>query len=86
VAEWSRDGKFLYLHFAWTTRATYAVPLQPGQILPPLPKDGISAETVAGLPGVERIPQLRAFVGDNPSMYAFMRNTSQRNIYRVPVP
>jgi serine/threonine protein kinase/Tol biopolymer transport system component len=86
VVAWSRDGKFLYLHFAWTTRATYAVPLQPAQILPPLPKDGISAEHVAGLRGAKRIPQLRAFVGDDPSVYAFMRNTSQRNIYRVPIP
>jgi eukaryotic-like serine/threonine-protein kinase len=87
VVSWSRDGRFLYVHFAWTTRETYAFRLHPGQILPPLPKGGIhSAEEAAALPGAQRIPQLRAFVGDDPSVYAFMRNTSQRNIYRVPVP
>ncbi|HKE29171.1 MAG TPA: protein kinase [Bryobacteraceae bacterium] len=87
VVSWSRDGRFLYVHFAWTTRETYAVPLRSGQTLPPLPKGGIhSAEEAAALPGAQRIPQLRAFVGDDPSVYAFMRNTSQRNIYRVPVP
>ena len=65
----------------------YAVPLHPGQILPPQSKGGIhSVEEAAALPGAQRIPQLRAFVGDDPSVYAFMRNTSQRNIYRVPVP
>jgi Tol biopolymer transport system component len=85
VVAWSRDGKFLYLHFAWTTRATYAIPLQPGQVVPPLPIGGVSAANVASLPGATRIPEPRAFVGDEPSVYAFMRNTSQRNIYRVPV-
>ena len=87
VVSWSRDGRFLYVHFAWTTRETYAVPLHSGQILPPMSTGGIhSAEEAAALPGAQRIPQLRAFVGDDPSVYAFMRNTSQRNIYRVPVP
>jgi serine/threonine protein kinase len=87
VVSWSRDGRFLYVHFAWTTRETYAVPLRSGQILPPQSKGGIpSAEEAAALPGAQRIPQLRAFVGNDPSVYAFMRNTSQRNIYRVPVP
>jgi Tol biopolymer transport system component len=87
VVSWSRDGRFLYVHFAWTTRETYAVPLQSGQILPPQSKGGIhSAEEAAALPGAQRIPQLRAFVGAGPSVYAFMRNTTQRNIYRVPVP
>jgi hypothetical protein len=87
VVNWSRDGRFLYVHFAWTTRETYAIPLHSGQILPPMPTGGIhSAEEAAALPGAQRIPQLRAFVGDDPSVYAFIRNTSQRNIYRVPVP
>jgi hypothetical protein len=86
VVRWSRDGKFLYLTFEWTTRETFAVPLQPGRSLPPLPKDGISAEAVAAMPGVKKIPQLRAVLSDDPSVYAFMRQTPQRNIYRVPVP
>jgi Tol biopolymer transport system component/tRNA A-37 threonylcarbamoyl transferase component Bud32 len=85
VLDWSRDGRFVYLHFAWTTRETYAVPLQPGHMLPPLSKDGITAEQTAALPGATRLPQ-RAFVGGDPSVYAFMRSTSQRNIYRVPLP
>jgi hypothetical protein len=87
VVTWSRDGKCLYMHFAWTTRETYVVPLQRGQVLPPLPKGGISAQELAAIPGAKRIPQLDAFLSeDDPSVYAFMRQTSQRNIYRVPVP
>jgi hypothetical protein len=32
------------------------------------------------------IEQPRAFGGPNPSVYAFARVTTHRNIYRVPVP
>jgi hypothetical protein len=32
------------------------------------------------------IPEQDAFAGPNPSVYAFSRFATQRNIYRVPVP
>ena len=88
IVSWSRDGKYLYLHTAWTTRETYAIPLQPGTVLPPLPAGGIrSVQDIAKLPGAQRLDQLRAFpCANDPSVYAFMKVTSQRNIYRVPVP
>jgi serine/threonine protein kinase len=86
VVTWSRDGKYLYLHFEWTTRETFAVPLQNGRMLPPVPAGGISAEAIAAMRDARKIPQLRAFPSDDPSLYAFMRQTPQRNIYRVPVP
>ncbi len=87
VVTWSRDGRFVYLHSAWTTRETYAVPLEPGQVVPPLPEGGVqSVQALAALPGVQRIPQMRAFASEDPSVYAFMRATTRRNIYRVPVP
>jgi hypothetical protein len=37
------------------------------------------------MPGVQRIPMQRAFMGADPSTYASIRNTSQRDIYRVIV-
>jgi len=67
-------------------------PLRPGcnaegQILPPLPKGRIhTVEDIAALPGAQRMPQLRAFMGDDPSIYVFLRATPQRNIYRVALP
>ena len=87
--KWSPDGGFIYLHSALSTRETFAIPLRPGNALPPLPTGGIQMGEIAeilGLPGAQRIPQLRAFPGNDPSTYMFMRATSQRNIYRVPVP
>jgi hypothetical protein len=85
VVSWSRDGKFLYLHFAWTTRETYVIPLQKGEVFPAALKGKVSAQDAAAFPGARRISQLRAFMSDDPSVYAFMRQTPQRNIYRVPV-
>jgi len=86
VVSWAPSGKYLYLHSAWATRETYAIPLREGQLLPSLPAGGLhSVEEIATLPGSQRIPQLRAFMGDDPSVYVFLRATPQRNIYRVPV-
>jgi Tol biopolymer transport system component len=86
---WSRDGKLVYLH-STTPNQTYAVSLKPGQILPPIPPSGlelgIAAHTGAG-PALPAMPQERAFLSaDDPSVYAYPRVTTHRNIYRIPVP
>jgi Tol biopolymer transport system component/predicted Ser/Thr protein kinase len=81
---WSPDGKFLYLNFRGSI---YAIPLPPGQALPPIPATGFrTKEEVAAVPGARLIAEPDAFVGLNPSQYAFTRFATQRNIYRVPVP
>jgi WD40 repeat protein len=81
---WTPDGRFLYLKF---DAALYAIPLQPGQVLPPIPASGFqSKEAVAALPGARLISEESVFPGPNPSIYAFMKVATQRNIYRVPVP
>ena len=84
ILSWSPDGKFLYFNFQ---TSVYAIPLRPGQMLPPLPGSGIrTAQDLAALPGARLIPQQDAFAGPTPSVYAFTRVATQRNIYRVPVP
>lgn len=81
---WTPDRKFLYLKFG---ASLYAIPLQPGQVLPPIPASGFqSKEAVAALPGAKLIAEGSVFPGPNPSIYAFMKVSTQRNIYRVPVP
>jgi Tol biopolymer transport system component len=82
---WTPDGKFLYLNFAGSV---YAIPLQPGQMLPRVPAGGFSSkEAVAALPGARLIAEgENVFPGPDPSMYAFTKVATQRNIYRVPVP
>jgi hypothetical protein len=84
ILSWSSDAKFLYLNFQ---RSIYAIPLRPGQTLPPLPASGLRAkQDVAALPGARLIRQQEAFVGPDPCVYAFTKFAAQRNIYRVPVP
>jgi Tol biopolymer transport system component len=82
---WSHDGKFLYWSF---TNATYAIPLPAGHMLPPIPAGGIQSKAgVGALPGALLISeQDRVIPGPNPSTYAFVKVSTQRNIYRVPVP
>jgi Tol biopolymer transport system component len=82
---WTPDGKFVYLKFAGST---YAIPLQPGQAMPVIPASGFqSKDAVAALPGARLISeQDNVFPGPNPSIYAFTKVATQRNIYRVPVP
>jgi serine/threonine protein kinase/Tol biopolymer transport system component len=81
---WSRDGRFIYLKFK--TR-TYGIPLRPGQVLPRIPASGFrTKEEVLALPGARLMAEGQAFTGPDPSVYAFSKVATQRNIYRVPVP
>jgi hypothetical protein len=81
---WSADGTFIYLKFH---QSVYAIPLRRGRMLPPIPASGFrSKEDVAALPGARLIPEPDAFPGPNPSIYAFTKVSTHRNIYRIPVP
>jgi Tol biopolymer transport system component len=83
---WSPNGNFLYLNDRIAGQI-YAVPIPRGRNLPPLPAGGIaSAKHAAALSGARVIHERYAFVGADPSVYAFFRVTTQRNIYRIRVP
>ena len=83
-ASWSPDGKFFHLNFQGYI---YAIPLRRDQMLPPIPVSGFrTKEEVAALRGVRLIAERAAYPGPNPSMYAFVKVTTHRNIYRVTVP
>jgi hypothetical protein len=82
---WTPDGRFLYVKHG---TSTYAIPLQPGKMLPLMPASGFpSKAAVAALPGARLISEEdNVWPGPNPSMYALVKVSTQRNIYRVPVP
>jgi Tol biopolymer transport system component len=87
IVTWSRGGEFIYVQSARDMRQTYAVPLAPGTAVPRVPPGGIdSTAGLAALDGARRLPEPRAFASDDPEVYAYMRATSRRNIYRVSVP
>jgi hypothetical protein len=56
-------------------------------MLPALPAAGLaSKEALAALPGARLVSEQNAYPGPTPSMYAFVKISTQRNIYRVPAP
>ena len=82
---WTPNGKFVYLKHSGST---YAIPLPAGRMLPPIPANGFATkEAVAAVPGARLVSEeASVFPGPDPSIYAFTKVTTQRNIYRVPVP
>jgi Tol biopolymer transport system component len=89
---WGTDGKHVYLSIqygqasAFAVGRTYALPLAGGAVLPVLPPGGFRTEAeVAALPGVEILPYGDLTPGASPSVYAFSRVTTTRNLYRIPL-
>jgi hypothetical protein len=83
LMSWAPDGTFLYLKLEGST---FAIPLKPGQPLPDLTGSGLqSKRAVAALPGATLVADGFVFPGPNPRIYAYMKVSTHRNIYRVPV-
>ena len=68
---------------------TIAIGLPPGRELPVLPPFGLkSVEDAKGLNVVAEIDMKGMAIvapGPNPSIYAYVRKTVQRNLFRIPV-
>jgi Tol biopolymer transport system component len=80
---WSLDGRSSFI----SRDQTYVIPLAPGESLPRIPTGGFhSEEEVAHLPGARRIDAQGVVPGPSPEVYAFYRSTTQRNLYRIPIP
>jgi hypothetical protein len=68
------------------TGNTYVLPLPPGRVLPEIPAGGFRSEAeIASLPGVRVIDNLDVSPGPTPDVYAFSRETVQRNLFRIPL-
>ena len=91
TVRWSRDGKRLYLHENATRHGielpntTYVIPLQPGWMAA-LPAAGFtSIDAAAAALGKDLVLGDRVFPSPDPSIYAFPRLSSHRNIFRIQV-
>ncbi|HKW25794.1 MAG TPA: protein kinase [Terriglobales bacterium] len=90
LAYWSDDGRALVvlLNYSLAERkaVSYVIDLAPGGGVPELPANGISDATqLAALPHVHTIPQRVIEPGRTPDAYAYVKETVQRNLYRVPL-
>jgi hypothetical protein len=87
--EWSGDGRYLFVEHMLGVKKdqTEVVPLPVGRLLPAtFPKTIRSPAEIAKLPGVRVIPSNDVAPGPTADVYAFTRQTVQRNLYRIPVP
>jgi hypothetical protein len=90
--DWSSDGRLLFILLGTSgsgrpTGRTYILPLPSGETFPHIPDGGFRSEAeIAKLPGVRVIDAFDVAPGATPDVYAFSRQTVQRNLYRIPLP
>jgi len=86
---WSGDGKHLLVQSRGVNNAhkAYVLPLAPGHPIPESIIQGLPTEQeILKLPGARVIPADGVVPGPTADIYAYTRETVQRNLYRVPVP
>jgi Tol biopolymer transport system component len=90
-AKWSSDGTVLYYStasssYSGTTGRTYVIPLSSGRMWPAVPAGGFPSEAeIAQLPGARTIDSPDATPGPTADVYAYSRETIQRNLYSIPL-
>jgi len=91
IAYWSDDGRSFFVTAGLGKRdknaPAYLVTLPKPNGIPELPANGLSDVTqFAGLKNTRTIVAGEISLGRNPDTYAYVKETVQRNLYRVPVP
>jgi hypothetical protein len=91
MAAWAPDGRFLYLGLEPSSRTapgkTVAIPVPPGEMLPSLPATGVhSLDDTAAVRGARIINGWAISPGPDPSVFAFLKTTIRRNLFKVPLP
>jgi Tol biopolymer transport system component/DNA-binding winged helix-turn-helix (wHTH) protein len=89
--DWAPDGKFFYIGFAPNSRTTrsktLAIPVPAGETFPKLPSSGIrELEDAKVIPGTRVLDGWFISPGPEPSVFAYVKTTVHRNLYRIPVP
>ena len=85
---WSGDGKHVFVQRRLSNLGTaYILPLTPGHLVPESIIQGLPSEQdILKLPGVRVIVSNDVAPGPTADIYAFARESVQRNLYRIPVP
>jgi WD40 repeat protein len=88
---WSADGQALFVSVPSTGNTlygsgrTYLIPLNKGRTLPDIPPGGFQSEADMARIAVEVIEAADVGPGPRSDVYAFSRETTQRNLYRIPI-
>src|SRR5580658_1546924 len=83
---WDTSGKFVYVSFLGHEGRSYSLPVLHDTGLPKLPATGITrVEDLRNATTAPVIPQVVESV-ISPSIYAYTRQSTRRNLYRIPLP
>jgi serine/threonine protein kinase/Tol biopolymer transport system component len=83
---WDTSGKFVYLSFSLMYQGSYSLPVLHDTGLPKLPPSGIAQlEDLRNATTAAMIPQI-VTSAVSPSIYAYVRQNTRRNLYRIPLP
>lgn len=88
---WPAEGNQIFIRVitasnSYVVGRTYVIPLPAGRALPQIPAGGFKSEAeIAGLRGAQVIDEYGVIPGARPEIYAFVRETVQRNLYRIPL-
>ena len=93
MVRWSPNARFVFImglvsgSTAGGIGKNYMFPLSRGHMLPDIPTGGFrSEEEMARYPGVRVIDAADIAPGPIPDIYAFSKESSQRNLFRIPIP
>ena len=85
VVSWDPAGRYAYLYFLPYGSGSYALPVIHDVGLPKLPAGGASRHDFINAKTAIAIPQsVQSAV--SPSLYAYTRETTRRNLYRIQIP
>ena len=88
---WPAEGNQIFIRVitasnSYVVGRTYVIPLPAGRALPQIPVGGFKSEAeIAGLRGAQVINEYGVIPGARPGTYAFVRESVQRNLYRIPL-
>jgi hypothetical protein len=90
VLKWSPDGRTVSFVSAPLDRGhnakAYSFPLPPGKMFPPIPPGGFRSESeMAKVAGVKILDVYDYSPGPAEDVYAYTRESVQRNLYRIPL-
>ncbi len=90
VCKWSPDGRTLVFVplalYRGQDMKAYSFPLPPGKMFPTIPPGGFRSEAeMAKVPGAKAFDVYDYAPGPTQDVYAFTRESVQRNLYRVPL-
>ena len=84
--QWSLDGRSAFTTPFRGEPSVWILPVTDGG-LPHIPAGGfVSEKDVPRVPGARRVEGTGVVPGPSAAVYAFYRGTTQRNLYRIPIP